>query len=142
MPTQSALFELPPPWPPCPPVQLSSFTVVAAQAQQPVYMTSPPHLSRHTLARKHSLVSHEAPPLPPVAPLPPLLVPPVPLPAVVLLPAWPFPALLLALPPDIWPAPPAFPSEPITLPSSPQAAKRTGPPTSSNETVRLSGVFL
>src|SRR6185369_9818947 len=55
-------------------MQVSWLTVPGSHAQQPVYTTLPPHLSKQVLATKHSVISH-IPALPP-CPLPPVAGPP------------------------------------------------------------------
>src|SRR6187551_2300920 len=126
---------LDPPPLPCPPVvmQLNSSTVPSAHAQQPLYKTLPPHRSRHTLARRHSLISQLEPApalplpfrpaLPPLDPAPPFREPPSLEPPDVACPAL-FALPLVACP--AWPAPPPIP------PSPPQAPNIIGAPTKSS----------
>ena len=86
-------------------MQVSSLTEGGSHAQQPVYTTLPPHLSRHVLATKHSMIS-QVPPLPPCPGLPALPGLP-PAPPLGLVPAVPGGAPLLpacALPPEGPPA--------------------------------------
>jgi len=73
-------------------MQVSWLTVPGSHAQQPVYTTLPPHLSKQVLATKHSVISH-IPALPPCPGAPALPgVPPIP-------PAAPAPAVPPGAPP-------------------------------------------
>src|SRR6187399_1250801 len=63
--------------------QVRWLTDGGSHVQQPVYTTLPPHLSRQTLATKHSMIVQTVPPLPPLpprpgAPPPPACAPPAP----------------------------------------------------------------
>jgi hypothetical protein len=102
-------------------MQASWLTEGGSHAQQPVYTTLPPHLSKQVLATKHSVISHfppsppcpGAPALPGVPAVPPLgLEPPVPASAP------PLPAC--PVPPDGPPASAWLPPRPaLELPPAP-----------------------
>ena len=94
-------------------MQVSWLTEGGSHAQQPVYTTVPPHLSKQVLATKHSVISH-VPPLPPWpgAPALPGLPPVPPLAPAPAVPAGAPPLPACALPPEGPPAAALLPPRP------------------------------